>query len=146
MELPLDLKGSIGAIGFKDRQLLDDQLAFQDSFKYNGVKGGLGWKEAVGREIISRAPIMRKLIKWAEDMDTRPMSEEMVFRAVGDRMTEDQIYNMNSCIWGFTAKARGGPAKNRVDGAKDLNGLDAWTRIVAYITSGKGVQLEDMRR
>ena len=89
---------------------------------------------------------MRKLIKWAEDMDTQPISEDLVFKAVGDRMTEDQIYNMASCIWGFLAKALSGPAMNISNGAEDLNGLDAWRRVVGYITSGKGVQLEDMRR
>ena len=98
-------------MAFKDRPLLDEKLAFQTAFQYNGVKGGRTWKEAVEREIISKSPCLKNLMRWAEERDQHAISEELIFRAVGSKMTEDQILGVNASIWGFMAKALTGPAK-----------------------------------
>ena len=79
-------------------------------------------------------------------MDQQPITEEMIFRAVVAKMSEDQNLGMSASIWGFMAKALSGPAKTIFEGSDDLNGLDAWRRVIVFISSGKGIQLEDMRR
>ena len=55
--LPLELKGPLMAIGWKDRPLLDEKLALQDDFRFNGVKNGPEWKENIEKAIIPRAPV-----------------------------------------------------------------------------------------
>ena len=70
----------------------------------------------------------------------------MVLEAVGSKLTEDQTLGMMAALWGFLAKALSGPAMTLFRGADDLNGFDACRRVIVYITSGKGIHLEDLRR
>ena len=98
--LPLDLKGPLMAIAWKDRPLLDEKMALHDDFRFNGVKGGPEWKDNVEKAIISKAPVMRIILNWVEEMDTEPISEALFLRAVGTRLTEEQVQIINASIWG----------------------------------------------
>ena len=144
--LPLDLKGPLMAIAWKDRPLLDEKMALHDDFRFNGVKGGPEWKDNVEKAIISKAPVMRIILNWVEEMDAEPISEALFLRAVGTRLTEEQVQIVNASIWGFLAKAVSGPAQTIFNSAEVLNGLDAWRRVIVFISSGKNIMLDNLRR
>ncbi len=144
--LPLDLKGQLGAIAFKERPLLDEKLATQEEYKFNGLKGGVAWKGKLERHFISRAPILKDLLKWVEDEDMAKITPERIAEAAGPKLTADQIDTVNAAMWGFLSSAVSGTAETMFLGADMLNGLDAWRILVRYINHGKGIRLETLRR
>ena len=100
VELPLKLVGPLGAIDFKDRSMFDDKLTTQEEFRFNGVKNGPQWKGRLGRYFISKAPILKPLLEWAEKQDRECIDFDLLKLAVGNAMTEEQLMNMNALIWG----------------------------------------------
>ena len=79
-------------------------------------------------------------------MDFEPISEQLSMQAVGTRLTEEQVQIVNASLWGFLAKSLSGPAQTIFNGAPVLNGLDAWRRVIVYISSGKCIRLDNLRR
>jgi len=100
------LKGPISAIGFKERAVLDDKLALQEEFRFNGTMGGVAWKGKLERYFISRAPDLRDLLKWAEEEDMDKITDDIVKRAVGQKLTEEQVLNTNAALWGALFQVR----------------------------------------
>ena len=143
--LPLKLTGALGAIDFKGKSLLDDKLAFQPEYRYDGGKGGVKWKRKLENYIISRAPILRGLLVWAEAEDLNVISNTRLRVAVGSALSEEQIDMVDGGIWGFLSAALTGGAETIFNGADALNGLDAWRRMVRYIEDSKESRLEDLR-
>ena len=133
------------AIAWKDRPLLDEKMALHEDFRFNGVKGGPEWKENVKKAIMSRAPVMRIILEWAEEMDTAPISEQLFLQAVGTKLSEEQVQVVNASIWGFLAKAVSGPAQTIFNSAETLNALDAWRRVIVFISQGKEIRLDNLR-
>ena len=64
--LQLKMLGPLGAITFKDRGMFDDKLMLNEEYRYNGVKGGAAWKSKAERYFVSKAPVLRELLEWAE--------------------------------------------------------------------------------
>ena len=143
--LPLELRGPKGAIAFKERGLFDDKLALQTEFKYDGNKGGAPWKGKLERYFISRAPILKDILEWAEGQDLEIVTEAKFQEAVGLKLDEEQVLTVNAAMWGFLSTALSGAAEVIFKGAEPLNGLDAWRRIVRYIDHGKEIRLGELR-
>ncbi len=144
--LPLALKGPLGAIGYKDRGVFDEKVALQEEYRFNGSKGGLAWKGKTERYFISRAPILKDLLDWAEECDLDIITVEKLQQAVGIHLTEEQVLNLNAAIWGFLSGAVSGTAEIIFKRAETLNGIDAWRRLAHYVEHGKEVRLENLRR
>ena len=144
--LPLKLHGPLGAIGFKDRSMFDDKLTMQEEFRFHGTKNGPQWKGRIRRYFISKAPVLKLLLEWAERQDRENIDLDFLKRAVGTFMTEDQLLNMNAAIWGFLSGALHGTAETIFKRAEDLNGIEAWRRIVRFIDHGREIRLETLRR
>ena len=53
---------------------------------------------------------------------------------------------VNAAIWGFLAGCVNGAAEAVFDTADQLNGLDAWRRLVRHIDHGREIHLEMLRR
>ena len=141
------LKDPLGAIGCEKRgAIFDEKLASLDEYKFNGVKNGLAWKGKVERHFIARAPILRKLLKWAEDEELEIITPEKLIEAVGGRMSEDQVLMANTSVWGFLSTALSGSAETLFKRADVLNGLDAWRLVTRHINHGKAIRLETLRR
>ncbi len=144
--LPLTLKGPLGAIGYKDRGVFDEKLALQEEYRFNGSKGGLSWKGKTERYFISRAPILKDILDWAEECDLDIFTVEKLQQAVGIHLTEEQVLNLNAAIWGFLSGAVSGTAEIIFKRAETLNGIDAWRRLAHYVEHGKEIRLENLRR
>ncbi len=146
-KLPLVLRDPLGAIGYEKRgALFDEKLASSEDYKFNGVKGGLAWKGKVERHFIARAPILRRILKWAEDEELEVITPEKLLKAIGGRMTEDQVLTANTAVWGFLSTALSGSAETLFKRAEVLNGLDAWRLVTRHINHGKAIRLETLRR
>ncbi len=144
--LPLHLPGPLGGIEHKDRNLFDDKLTLQDKYRFNGLKGGVAWKGKVERYFISKAPVLKDILEWAEKENLDVVTVEMFKQAVGIKMTEEQVLMVNASIWGFLSGALEGTAETMFKRAESLNGLDAWRRMARYIDHGRAIRLETLRR
>ena len=144
--LPLDLKGPLGSIGYKDRSIFDQKLSLQEEFRFNGTKGGLTWKGKTERYFISCAQVLKDLLAWAEECDLDTISVDKLKQAIGNKLTEEQVLNVNAAIWGFLSGAVSGTAETIFKRSETLNGIDAWRRLAHYVEHGKEVRLETLRR
>ena len=63
---PLKMPGLLGAITYKDRTLFDDKVMLTPDYQWDGVKGGAAWKSSVEKYFITKAPVLRELLEWAE--------------------------------------------------------------------------------
>ena len=143
--LPLHLPGALEAVDFKGKGILDDKLAFQPEYRYDGGKGGVKWKKKLENYIISRAPVLKELLEWAEAEDSNVITRARLREAVGSALAEEQIQKVDGGIWGFLSAALTGGAETIFSGANPLSGIDAWRRIVLHIEYGKESRLEDLR-
>ena len=144
--LPLHLPGPLGALGRKDRAMFDDKLMTQEEYRYNGVKGGPQWKSKTERYWISKAPVFKEILEWAESEDMEVVTVERFKAAAGHRLTEEQILTANAEIWGWLSGVLTGTAETLFKRADILNGLDAWRRIVRQIDQGREIKLDGLRQ
>ena len=146
LDLPLNLTAPLGAIGFKDRAIFDDKVANSAEYKFNGTKDGVAWKIKMERYFITRAPVLQKILEFAELEDMNVISVDRFRQAVGHHLTEEQLLNVNVSLWGFLGQCLTGSAETLFDGAETLNGIDAWRRIIRHIDHGREIHLEVLRR
>ena len=144
--LPLTLPGPLGAIDRKDRSIFDEKLTLQAEYKFDGIKGGIAWKGKLERYFISKAPILKELLEWAESEDMETVTVDMFKQAVGTRMTDTQVLTVNAELWGFLSGALSGTAETMFKRAETLNGLDAWRRMARFVDNGRAIRLETLRR
>ena len=97
-EWPLKMPGLLGAITFKDRSLFDDKVMLSAEYHWDGTKGGANWKSRVERYFITKAPVLRELLEWAEAQDAATISEAQVVEATSRRLTEEQAMVVNAQI------------------------------------------------
>ncbi len=121
-------------------------MVLQESFQFNGVKGGIAWKEKIGRYMISRAPVLKEILEWAESTELETITPELFRQAVGTALTHEQILNTNAAMWGLLSGAVSGSAETMFNRADVLNGLDAWRRLSRYVDHGRAIRLETLRR
>ena len=147
IELPL-IVGSMGQLTKPEASLFDDKLANQAGFGFDGQKGGAAWKCKVGNYFVSKCPAARSLLAWAEKFEGEEISETTLHEIAtmpGTVMSPPLMDSLNAQIWGFLSNCVAAEADTVFKGALDLQGLDAWRRILRYISHGHGIQLEQMR-
>ncbi len=144
--LPLDLPEPLGAAGYKEKALFDEKLTTQAEYRYDGAKDGAAWKSKVERHFISRAPVLKNLLAWAEEEELEAISVDKLQQAAGIKFDGEQCMIVNAAIWGFLSAATSGTAEIIFEGAQTLNGFDAWRRLARSIEKGKSVRLEQLRR
>ena len=143
--LPLTL-GAMGQLTKPESCLFDDKLTNQASFGFDGQKGGLAWKTKLGNYFISKCPALKQILAWAERYNGETISFELLEKATfGTAMTADLLESANGQLWGFMSNAVSAEADTIFKGADDLNGFDAWRRLIRYITHGASIKLEMMR-
>ena len=121
-------------------------MATNEEYKFNGVKNGLAWKTRVERHFIARAPVLRDILEFAELEDMVEIFADRFKHAVSGCLSEDQAMAVNAAIWGLLAGCVSGAAEAIFDTTDQLNGLDAWRRLVRHIGQGREIHLEMLRR
>ena len=95
---PLKMHGLLGAINFKDRMIFDDKVMLTAEYQWDGVKNGAAWKSRVERYFITKAPVLRELLEWAEAQDAEEIPESLVVEATSNRLTTEQALAVDSQI------------------------------------------------
>ena len=90
------MPGLLAAITFKDRSLFDDKVMLASEYQWDGMKGGAAWKSRVERYFISKTPVLRELLEWAEAQDAETISEAQVIEAISKRLTDEQAMALNA--------------------------------------------------
>ena len=49
-----------------DRPVFDDKVAKDAEMQYDGLKGGVAWKETVSTHFIGKCPALIEILKWVE--------------------------------------------------------------------------------
>ena len=147
--LPLRLTATLGSIGYKDRPIFDHKMTLQDEYRFNGTKDGIKWKNKVHGYFVTCAPVLLEVLRWAECQDQTPISNETFTYAVSMRLSEEQSANLTTQMWGFLAAVVSGSAETMFKRADrcvgEMNGIDAWRRLVRHIDHGRDIRLDDLR-
>ena len=93
----------------------------------------------------SKVPALLEILKWAEKHDKAEVTEEALDGVVGHFLERPKQEVLNAAIWGFLSSCLSGSAETIFKSAEDLNGLDAWRRVVRIIDSGLLLRLEELR-
>jgi hypothetical protein len=147
LTVPLTLREHIGSLGYKDKPAFDEKLSERAEYQHSGKAGtGMTWKGKVERHLISRAPVMMNILKWAEEQGLEKITEHGLAQAIGMKLTDEQQMVMNGQLWGFLSAAVSGSADTLFKGADALQGVDAWRILTRYILQGKDIRIETLRR
>ena len=128
-----------------DKQLFDDKMTSQSEMRWDGGKNGPAWKSKVQSYMWSKVPALLEILKWAEKHDKAEVTEEALDGVVGHFLERPKQEVLNAAIWGFLSSCLSGSAETIFKSAEDLNGLDAWRRVVRIIDSGLLLRLEELR-
>ena len=126
--------------------MFDDKVILTAEYQWDGVKGGAALKSRVEMYFITKAPVLRELLEWAEARDAETITEAQVVEASSNRLAPEQAIAVNSQIWGFLSGCFRGTAETMFRRAECLNGIDAWRRLVRQVDHGRGIRLEMLRR
>ena len=141
-ELPLRL-GRLG--GLLTGKMFDDKMTSQDTFKFDGTKGGDRWKGKVERYFISKVPAMKAILEWAERLEKDVVTDSDLRKAVGGAMDQEQLETLNAAVWGFMSNCVSGEAETMFKRAESLKGIDAWRKVVRFIDHGRSIRRETLR-
>ena len=148
VETPL-IDGPLGQLIKPEVNLFDDKLTNQLAFCFDGQKGGATWMTKLGNYFVSKCPAARVLLTWAGKFDGESIPHHLLMEIAskpGSTMTPVLLDSLNNQMWGFLSNCVSSEADTIFKGADDLQGIDAWRRIVRYIDHGKSIKLEQMRR
>ena len=97
--MPLRLEEPLGSQLQQGKSFFDDKLTTSEEYRFNGVKGGLAWKGKTERHFISRCPILKGILEWAEQEELETISPQRFIEAVGSALTREQVHLINAAIW-----------------------------------------------
>ena len=94
-------------------------------------------------------PALMDIPKWAGRQDNAPIRADTFNYAVGLKMIEEPASNLQTQLWGFWRAVVPGSAGTMFKRADqcvgEMNGIDAWRRLVRHIGHGRGLRLDDLR-
>ena len=137
----------MGQLTKPEANLFDDKLANQHGFSFDGQKGGATWKTKLGNYFISKCPAARTLLTWAEKFEGELIPHQLLMEIAakpGSTMVPALMDSLNNQVWGFLSNCVSAEADTIFRGAEDLQGIDAWRRIIRYIDHGKSIKLEQI--
>ena len=125
--------------------MLDEKLATMDEYRYDGVRNGLRWKVKLTNHIISRVPILKEILDWAESQDLQPIDRSLFREATHGHLTDEQRMTVQASVWGFLAACLSGSAETHFMRAPQLNGLDAWRIVTRMVNHRRSIHLEALQ-
>ena len=116
-----------------------------DKYNVDGTEGGDKWKTGISEYVKGCVPAVREILRWIERIpEDFLLSPALLNAAVGNTSSAHQQLNLNSAICSFLAIAVSGEANIIFRGAEEMNGFDAWRRIVRYIEHGRPIRLQNL--
>ena len=91
---------------------------------------------------VTCAPILLEVLRWAEQQDQTPISNDTFAYAVSKRLTEEQSANLTTQLWGFLAAVVSGSAETMFKRADptvgEMNGIDARRTLIMEVNNSCG--------
>ncbi len=116
-----------------DARIFETKFAQESRNQFAGVRGGEAWKVLIRGYLLGRAPIMKFLLKWAEDFGTMEITSDAV-QGLKMFMDEDPEV-MDHLLWAFLNINLTDAAREIFCNCQDSRGLEAWRRINRLIFS-----------
>ena len=140
--------GHVGPTDYNIEKLFDDKVALADKYQFGGGDGGERWRVKIRGYWISKFPALQGILNWAEGMDEKRITTEMISAKHRDHfwMTEASVPRLSELLWGFLNTCLTGGAHTCFEGADVLNGLDAWRLVVNDIQKGRLVRTAQLRK
>ena len=89
---------------------------------------------------------MKSSTSIAEEEELETITFDKFAQTPGAKLDREQVMIIKAAICGFLSSAVSGAATEIFRGARALNGLDPWRRLVHSREKGKSVRLEQLRR
>ena len=123
-----------------DSKVFEIKYAQDSRNQYDGGKSGTAWHTLTRGYLMSRCPIVKQLLQWAEDFKKETVTAQHV-EALWYYMDEDPSV-VNHLLWAFFNVNLTAAAREIFCNVEDFNGLEVWRRIVLKINH-KGERRRD---
>ena len=126
-----------------DSKVFETKTASENKNQYDGGdKGGESWKTLIRGYLLGRVPMMKWVLKWAEDFGNNFIDPTHI-QSLRNYLDEDPDV-LNHLLWAFlninlTAKAR-----EIFCNVPDSQGLEAWRRIHCHIYSKSERRVDEL--
>ena len=126
--------GGQGHAGF--RKLFDDKVAQSSAFKYTSG-GKERWAAAVRHYLIGRCADVKVFLKWAEDRQTRVITDEDVKNDDALQMLDVPAIELSSQVWAWLHLNlhEDNTRATLFSNVDSLNGAEIWRKIIMPINA-----------
>ena len=115
-----------------DSKVFETKFAQESKNQYDGGnKGGEAWKVFIRGYLLSKVPMMKYMLKWAEDFGTVVITPMNVM-SMSMYLDEDPMI-MNHLLWSFLNVNLTDAAREIFCNVPDSEGFEAWRRIHCHI-------------
>ena len=116
-----------------DSEIFEVKFAQDSKNQFNGHKGGEAWKVLTRGYLLGRIPMMKYLLKWAEDQGTNEITLQDL-HGLAPHLDEDPAI-LGHLLWAFLNVNLTGKAREIFCNVGDSQGFEAWRRISGLIYS-----------
>ena len=117
-----------------DSKIFETKFSQESRNQYDGgAKGGEAWKVLIRGYTLGKIPMMKYLLKWAEDHATAEVTAQGL-RGLAPYLDEDPFV-INHLLWAFLNVNLTGKAREIFCNVGDSQGFEAWRRINGLIYS-----------
>ena len=129
-------------------KLFDEKASSNAAHSYSGdTNEGVKWHKTVRGYFISRNKVLSPILDFIEKHELKEVTLGAM-QAECDRqgwMIED-LERLSEVLWGFLNGCLKGSAKETFELADDLDGFNAWRRVVQDIRKSRNIRLAQTRR
>ena len=117
-----------------DSRVLDVKHAMDVKHQYDGNdKDGESWKSRTRDYFVGRIPILKWLLKWAEDFGVEAVTKERIMSLYG--YIDEDPGTVNHLLWAYLSVNLTKGAREIFSNVDDSNGLEVWRRMHKHIFS-----------
>ena len=116
-----------------DSKIFETKFAQEAKNTYDGSKGGEAWKVLIRGYLLGRVPMMKYVLKWAEDHGSNPVTAQGIAGLV-DYLDEEPMVLIH-LLWAFLNVNLTGAAREIFCNVEDSQGLEVWRRVHRHIYS-----------
>ena len=127
-----------------DAKIFETKFAQESRNQFDGSKGGEAWKVLIRGYLLGKIPMMKHILKWAEDNKTTEIHTGAV-GSLGPYLDEDPFV-ISHLLWAFLNVNLTGKAREVFCNVPDSQGLEAWRRINLLIYSTAEKRQDELYR
>ena len=120
---------------WEDRHPFSDKVAMTREHKYDGVHGGTTWRKSTRNYVVSRAYEMDVLLKLSEAREDDPATVRSLYKTANGWITPVRLQFLSMELWGCFNLNITGEARQIFENVEDLQGFEAWRKLLKGIRS-----------